>query len=82
MGLLDVALNRVLARAAPQSFPGVLTMTCEGCPLGEVTMVDRELTGADLVAIIDWGNLHSGHGARAIKLELPPGTDTRVGPGL
>lgn len=80
--LTDAAARAVLRAAAPQSFPGVLVLSCEACPLGESTVIDRQLTGADLVDVTSWLNRHSGHGARELALSIPAGVDTSVDPSL
>lgn len=78
--LTDTVARAALRAAAPQSFPGVLVLSCEGCPLGQESTIDRELTGADLIEVTSWLNAHSGHGARQLALSIPPGTDTAVQP--
>lgn len=75
--LVSDQLRDQLRQALPQAVPGVLTMTCE-CQAGRA-QIDRELTGEDLVTVTRWLDQHSGHGARAIILEIPAGTDTKVG---
>lgn len=78
--LTESVARAALRAAAPQSFPGVLVLTCDACPLGESTTVDRQLTGADLVSVTSWLNTHSGHGDRQLSLSIPAGTDTTVEP--
>lgn len=75
--ILAGALLPKLQEALPQSFQGTLTLTCE-CSPGKAE-IDRELTGADLVAVTRWLDKHNRHGARAIILEIPAGVETKVG---
>lgn len=69
-------LRERLAAAMPQSFPGKLRLTCMSC--SPPTEVDGDLTGSDLVGVIEWLNKHSGHGERSMSLSIPAGVETKV----
>lgn len=68
-------LEELVEGAMPQAFPGTLTLACSCEPAAQA---DGELTGADLMAAVEWLNEHSRHGARSIRLDIPAGTDTTV----
>lgn len=69
-------VRATLDAAMPQPFPGILTLVC-ACT--EEAQIDRELTGADLVAVTQWLDAHNRHGARIMTLQIPAGTITKVG---